>query len=142
MILIDVNILIYAHRADATGHERYRSWLTEVLLNDSPYGVWDLVFSAFLRIVTHPRIFRDPTPWKSAFSFVTEIRDRPNCVLLSPGDRHWEIFTHLCKTVGARGNLIPDAYLAALAIESGAELVTADRDYARFPNLRWHHPLD
>ena len=116
--------------------------MTEVLLNDSPYGVWDLLLSAFLRIVTHPRIFRDPTPLETALSFVTEIRDRPNCVLLSPGDRHWEIFTHLCKTVGARGNLIPDAYLASLAIESGAELVTTDRDYARFPNLRWHHPLD
>jgi toxin-antitoxin system PIN domain toxin len=103
--------------------------------------MWDLVLSAFLRIVTHPRIFRNPTPLDTAFSFVNEIRDRPNCVLLSPGERHWEIFTNLSKTVGARGNLIPDAYLAALAIESGTELVTTDRDYARFPNLRWRHPL-
>jgi toxin-antitoxin system PIN domain toxin len=141
LILIDVNVLIYAHRADSSGHEGYRNWLTEVLKNDSPYGIWDLVLSAFLRIVTHPRIFQDPTPLETAFPFVNEIRDRPNCVLLSPGERHWDIFTHLSKTVGARGNLIPDAYLAALAIESGTELVTTDRDYARFPNLRWRHPL-
>jgi toxin-antitoxin system PIN domain toxin len=141
LILIDVNVLIYAHRADSLGHEGYRNWLAEVLKNDSPYGMWDLVLSAFLRIVTHSRIFRDPTPLETALSFVNEIRDRTNCVLLSPGERHWDIFTRLSKTVGARGNLIPDAYLAALAIESGTELVTTDRDYARFPNLRWRHPL-
>jgi toxin-antitoxin system PIN domain toxin len=103
--------------------------------------MWDLVSSAFLRIVTHPRIFRSPTPLETALTFIHEIRDRPHCVLLSPGDRHWEIFTRISRAVGARGNLIPDAFLAALAIESGAELITTDRDYARFPNLRWRHPL-
>ena len=97
--------------------------------------------SSFLRIVTHPQIFRHPPPLEAAFSFVNEIRDRANCIFLSPGERHWDIFTHLSKNAGARGNLTPDAYLAALAIESGAELVTTDRDYARFPNLRWRHPL-
>lgn len=61
---------------------------------------------------------------------------------MSPGERHWEIFTRLCRSARARGNLVPDAYLAALAIESGTEWITTDRDYARFPGLRWRHPLD
>jgi toxin-antitoxin system PIN domain toxin len=102
----------------------------------------DLVLSGFLSIVTHPRIFRDPTPLETALTFAGVVRDRPNCVAVSPGERHWDIFTRLCRAAGARGSLIPDAYLAALTIESGTEWVTTDRDYARFPGLRWRHPLD
>jgi uncharacterized protein len=110
--------------------------------SDTAYGMTDLVLSGFLRVVTHPRVFRDPTPLDTALAFVSEVRDHPNCVSISPGERHWGIFTRLCRTAGVRGSLVPDAYLAALAIESGAEWVTADRDYARFPGLRWRHPLD
>jgi len=61
---------------------------------------------------------------------------------VQPGGRHWDIFTRLCRNVSARGNLVPDAYLAALAIESGSELITTDRDFSRFPSLRWRHPLE
>ena len=142
MILIDVNVLVYAHRVDTPDHDRYRDWLTETVNSDAAYGLSDLVLSGFLRVVTHPRVFRDPSPLRVALAFAQEIRDRPNCVLISPGVRHWEIFTHLCNRAGARGNLIPDAYLAALALESGTEWVTTDRDYARFPGLRWRHPLE
>jgi toxin-antitoxin system PIN domain toxin len=141
LILIDVNVLVYAHRADAAGHEHYRGWLQSTVNGDAGYGLSDLALAGFLRIVTHPRIFRKPTPLKIALSFISEIRDRPNCIPISPGPRHWEIFTRLCQTVDARGNMIPDAYFAALAIESGAEWVTTDRDYARFPGLRWRHPI-
>ena len=141
MFLIDVNVLVYAHRADASGHSRYRDWLSGVINSDAAYGMSDLVLSGFLRVVTHPRVFRDPTPLETALAFAAEVRGRPNCVSVSPGERHWEIFVGLCQTVEARGSLIPDAYLAALAIESGTELVTTDRDYARFPGLRWRHPL-
>jgi len=141
LILIDVNVLVYAHRADVTDHELYSNWLKAAVKSDAPYGLSDLVLSGFLRVVTHPRVFRDPTPLKVALAFVEEIRDRPNCVLVLPGRRHWEIFTSLCINSGARGNLIPDAFLAALAIESGTEWITTDRDYARFKGLRWRHPL-
>lgn len=101
----------------------------------------DLALSGFLRIVTHPRIFPRPTPLDTALAFIKAVRDQPNCTLLSPRERHWDIFVRLCEMVGAKGNLVSDAYFAALAIESGSEWVTADRDYSRFQGLRWRHPL-
>lgn len=141
LILIDVNVLVYAHRADTGDHERYREWLTGIVNGDAAYGMSDFVLAGFLRVATHPSIFQRPTPLKTALNFISEIRDRSNCVPISPGPRHWEIFVRLCQTVNARGNLIPDVYFAALAIESGTEWVTTDRDYARFPGLRWRHPI-
>jgi len=102
----------------------------------------DIVLGGFLRIVTHPRLFTRPTPMKLALEFVEAIRGRSNCVPLAPGPRHWDIFTRLCRSSGVKGNLVPDAYLAAMAIESGSEWVTTDRDYSRFEGLRWRHPLD
>jgi len=142
MILLDVNVLVYAHRTDAPDHARYRAWLEEVLASPSPYGIAELVLSGFLRVVTHPRVFRTPTPMARALKFVQALRERPNCVLLAPGPRHWEIFVDLCRSTAVRGNLVPDAYFAALAIESGCEWITTDRDYSRFPGLKWRHPLD
>jgi len=141
MILIDVNVLVYAHRTDAANHSRFRQWLESVVNADATYGMSELVLSSFLRIVTHPRVFRQPSPIESALAFAEEVKSRPNCLLVHPGERHWGIFNNLCNSVGARGNLISDAYLAALAIELGAEWITTDRDYARFPGLRWRHPL-
>jgi toxin-antitoxin system PIN domain toxin len=98
--------------------------------------------SGFLRIVTHPRVFRQPTPLPQAVAFCEALRSQPNATLLAPGPRHWQIFTTLCSTIAARGNLVPDAYLAALAIETGSEWVTTDGDYRRFPRLRVRNPLD
>ncbi len=102
----------------------------------------DLVLSRFLRIATHRRIFDPPTPLDEALAFVETIRSAPSCVALAPGRSHWEIFTRLCRAVEARGGLVPDAYLAALAIESNSEWITTDRDFARFPGLRWRHPFE
>jgi len=93
-------------------------------------------------VVTHPRVFERPTPLPAALSFVAAIRDRENRVQVRPGPRHWEIFHTLCEDAGVRGNLVPDAWLAALAIESGSEWITTDRDFTRFPGLRTRHPLD
>jgi toxin-antitoxin system PIN domain toxin len=94
-----------------------------------------------VKVVTHPRIFNPPSDLESAFAFAMEIRSQPNALPIAPGARHWEIFKSLCEAAGAKGNLIPDAYLAALAIESGSEWITTDRDYSRFPGLKWRHPL-
>jgi uncharacterized protein len=141
MILPDVNVLVYAHRGDAPDHARYASWLEGMARGDEAFGLADLVLSGFLRVVTHPRIFTPPTPLEDALAFATALRERPNCVSVVPGPRHWDLFISLCRRSGAKGNLIPDTYLAALAIDSGSEWITTDRGFARFPGLRWRHPL-
>ena len=142
MLLADVNVLVYAHRADAPGHSAYRKWLELVVNSDQAYGVSDLVLSGFLRVITHPRIFNPPSDLASGLAFVQAVRSQPNAVLIAPGPRHWGIFKNLCEATHAKGNMIPDAYLAALAIESGSEWITTARDYSRFPGLTWRHPLD
>jgi toxin-antitoxin system PIN domain toxin len=91
--------------------------------------------------VTNPRIFPDPDSVADAFEFTAALRSEPNATIVAPGPRHWDIFTRLCLESGARGNLVTDAYLAALAIEWGCEWITTDRDFARFPGLRWRHPF-
>jgi hypothetical protein len=141
VILIDVNVLVYAHRPDAPDHPRHKEWLDRVLKSRAAFGLSDPVLSAVVRVVTHPQIYRNPTPIEGAFEFVNRLRDNSAAVLVSPGVLHWSIFARLCRDSGAKGNLITDAFFAALAIEAGAEWITTDRDYARFPGLRWRHPL-
>lgn len=141
MILPDVNVLVYAHRADAPDHDSYRRWLTELIGAEEPFGLGDLVLSGFIRVTTHPRIFRTPTPLDEALGFAQALRSASNAVPVAPGERHWSTFVRLCEDGAARGNLVPDAFLAALAIEAGCELITTDRDFARFPGLRWRHPF-
>jgi hypothetical protein len=141
VILTDVNVLLYAHRVDAPDHAAYFEWLQRSLAADEPFGIAEIVLSGFLRIATHPRVFNPPTPLPAALQFVADIRDGDNSILIAPGERHWSIFVDLLERAGARGNLVPDAYLAALAIESGCEWISTDRDFARFKGLRWRHPL-
>lgn len=142
MVLIDVNVLVYAHRRDTLRHTAYRRWLENCIGSDVAYGMSDIVLSSFIRIVTHPGIFKLPTRLEDAFLFATQVRSQANCVVVNPGPRHWEIFRRLCRAAGVKGNLVSDAFLAALAIESGSEWITTDGDYSRFPELRWRHPLD
>lgn len=141
MLLVDVNVLVYAHRQDAPNHRAYLDWLTELVSSDEAFGLSELVLSGFLRVVTHPRVFSPSSRLADALRFVTELRGQPNTVLVAPGPRHWDIFVGLCRKADARGNLVPDAYLAALAIESGSEWITTDGDYGRFPGLRWRRPV-
>jgi toxin-antitoxin system PIN domain toxin len=142
MLLPDVNILVYAYREDAPDHERFKEWFQELVNSDESYAISDLVCSGFLRIVTHPAVFSPPSPISDALAFVEEVRGQPNCIVIAPGIRHWELFTSLCQRSGVRGNLVPDAYFAALAIESGSEWITTDWDYNRFPGLRWRRPFE
>ena len=142
MILVDVNVLVYAHRVDTDRHAEYKAWLEDLWAERSAHAVSEMVLSSFLRITTHHRVFDPPTPFDRALAFVDQVRSRPNAVIIAPGARHWEIFTDLCRKSEAAGNLVPDAYLAALAIESGSELITTDRDFTRFRGLRSRHPLE
>lgn len=141
MILCDVNVLVYAFREDAAEHRRFRQWLENTIDAPEAFGIAELVLSAFVRVVTNPRIFREPAPLAAALEFRSFLREQPNAAIVAPGGRHWEIFTELCRKAKARGDLVADAYLAALAIESACEWITTDRDYGRFPGLRWRHPF-
>jgi uncharacterized protein len=141
MKLLDVNVLLYAARVDLLDHKIYAKWLEDVLNGTEPYAISEMVVSSFIRIATNPRAFQQPSTTDEAFEFVDQLREQPHCVLVQPGPRHWEIFRDLCRQVQAKGNLVPDAYLAALAIESGCEWISTDKDYGRFPGLVWRHPL-
>lgn len=135
-------MLVNASRDDAPRHEEYAAWLESVMASPATFGVSESVLAGVVRITTHRRIFATPTPLKIALEFVDSVRTHPRAVRIAPGARHFGIFRGLCDAVTATGNLVSDAYLAALAIESGSEWITDDRDFARFPGLRWRHPLD
>ena len=141
MVLPDVNVLVAAYRDDAPDHTVCRSWLQSRVNSDEAYALSTLVLSGFLRVVTHPRVFARPSRIDEAFAFVHVIKDQPHCVVVDPGPRHWSIFETLCGQGDARGNLVPDAYLAAIAIEAGCQWVTLDRDFARFDGLSWSTPV-
>ncbi len=142
MLLTDVNVLLYAHRDDAVDHSDYEKWLFDVVTGTDPYGVSELVLSSFIRIATNPRAYKQPSSLEDALIFANQIRTGPAASILQPGDQHWTIFTDLCEQTQARGNLITDAYLAALAIEYDCEMISTDRDFDKFPGLRWRHPLE
>jgi toxin-antitoxin system PIN domain toxin len=137
VLIPDVTVFVHAHRPEATDHARARAWLADVLGADEPVGVSELALSGFLRVVTNHRVFKEPTPPDQALAFCAAVLDAPAAVAVRPGPRHWPLFTNLCRAVSARGNLVPDAFGAALAIENGATWVTTDRGFARFPGLRW-----
>lgn len=142
MILCDVNVLVYAFRKDATDHTDYARWFEEEVLNgERAYAFSELVLAAVVRLVTSHRIFPRPSRLEAVLGFCEQIRGQPNALAVSPGPRHWNLFRRLLEESQAKGNLVTDAYLAALAIESGCEWITTDRDYSRFKGLRWRHPL-
>jgi len=141
MLLPDVNVLVYAHRAEAHEHDRYVAWLRALATGSEPFALSELGCSAFVRIVTNPKIWDAPTSLADALEFVARLRERPGARPLTHGPASWETFADLCRGAQARGKLVADAYHAALAIEYGCEFVTADGDFARFAGLRWRHPL-
>ena len=96
-----------------------------------------LRLSGLVRVVTHPKVFKRPSSIAEAQAFAERIRGQPNCVRVETGERHWDIFKRLCLEAGVKGNLVPDGYLAAMAIESGCEWTSTDRDFSRFNGLRW-----
>lgn len=140
MILPDVNVLIYAFRADLPQHALCRRWLTNVALGDARFGLSPMVLAAVVRIATNPRIFAIPTDLEEAFGFCDDLLAQPHCQVVEPGERHWDIFRKLCNESATRGARVSDAWFAALAIESGCDWITFDRDYARFPGLSWRMP--
>ncbi|WP_102141638.1 type II toxin-antitoxin system VapC family toxin [Mycobacterium hubeiense] len=142
MLVLDVNVCVYAIREDSPEHERYRDWVEAVLRGDEPVGMSELVLSAAIRLITNHRVFRQPSTTAQALEACSALRSAPAAVPLRPGPRHWAIFESLCAEVGAKANTVPDAFHAALAMENGATWITTDRSFARFPGLRWRLPFD
>lgn len=141
MILPDVNVLLYAFRSDSLKHAAYRDWLDGVVNGDEAYGMSPQVLCSVIRIATHPRIYVSPSRYEEVAAFARVLLEQPHCTVVQPGTRHFPIFEDLCRKAAAVGNLVQDAWFAALAIEAGCEWVTTDGDFARFPRLRWRRPL-
>lgn len=141
MILPDVNVLLYAFRRDALDHSRHHDWLQSVASGPSAYGISPQVLSSFVRVATHARIFVMPSKVDEALAFCRALMEPRHCQLVQPGAQHWAIFADLCTRARVAGNLVQDAWFAALAIEHGCEWITNDGDFARFPGLRWRPPF-
>lgn len=142
MRCVDVNVLVYAHRRDLREHDAYRSLMEGWANDDEPLGLADVVLAGFLRVVTSRRVFVEPTPSAEAWEQVDSLLGARASIALHPSERHWEHFSRLARRIDAKGNDVPDAYVAAFAVENNATFLSADRGFARFPDLRWMHPLD
>ncbi|HET8640671.1 MAG TPA: type II toxin-antitoxin system VapC family toxin [Pseudonocardiaceae bacterium] len=142
MNCVDVNILVYAHRADLDQHADYRLLLEQLTNGQEPLGLVDAVLSGFVRVITNRRVFVEPSSPDQAWQTVNDLLAAPATMRLFPGARHWDMFRQLAEDIDARGNDISDAYLAAYAMENNATWLSADRGFARFKRLRWAHPLD
>ena len=142
MILTDVNVLIYAFRSDSVRHTEYRAWLRRLLEGPSASGVAPQTLARVVRICTHPGIFKQPSRLDRALEFCDDMLASAVATVVQPGDRHCRLFRDLCEASHATGNLVQDAWFAALAIEHGCEWITTDRDYDKFPGLRWRRPFD
>lgn len=138
---MDVNVLVYAHREDVKDHMAYRDWLESVITSETAYGFSELVLSGFIRVVTHPKVFENPTPLEMAMAFSEQIRSAGSALCLRPGENHWALFLRCMKSINAKGNDIPDAYHAALALEWDCDWITTDKGFRRFNGLRVRHPL-
>jgi len=140
VILPDVNVLIYAFRSDSPHHSVCKSWLDRVVSSDARFGISELALSALVRIVTNPRMITAQSGLDEALRFCDALLRQPHCEVVRPGERHWGLFSHLCRDTNMRGPRVTDAWYAALAIEHGCTWITYDRDYARFPGLAWQQP--
>ncbi|MGL4178708.1 MAG: TA system VapC family ribonuclease toxin [Dermatophilaceae bacterium] len=136
----DVNVLVGAYRTDAAHHRPLKSWLADAVSDLEPVGLTDAVLAGYVRVVTHPRVFDVPTPIEEAMTHVRALLDDDGTTRVVPGSLFPREFERLCLAVGARGNLVSDAAHAAVAIEAGATWYSRDRDFARFPGLRWRLP--
>jgi toxin-antitoxin system PIN domain toxin len=141
MIVIDVNLLIYAYDTNCNEHHLAREWVEDTFSGDEPIGLpWQNI-SAFLRIVTYPGLMGERFTMGRALTIVDQWVEMPHVRTLTPGERHWVLFREMLVKGDVRGKLTGDAALAALTIEFGGVLYTNDRDFARFPGLRWVNPL-
>lgn len=142
MWMPDVNVLVYAHRADTVQHAAAHDWLESVANSDQPFALSALVAVGFVRVVTGKVVFSTkPSSMPAALDFVDELMSAAGCRWTAPGPDHWRIFSRLCSAGRATGKHAADAQHAAVAIENGCTLASADQDFTRFSahGLRWKH---
>jgi toxin-antitoxin system PIN domain toxin len=142
VILVDANLLLYAYDPRAAEHAVARKWLEGTLRGQALVRFAWVTVWAFLRISTNPRVYEHPLSLAEAVAHVTAWLAQPSAGIVDPGERHWTILQEMTHAGQTPGPLLMDAALAAIAIEHGATLCTTDRDFARFPGLRWFNPLD
>jgi toxin-antitoxin system PIN domain toxin len=142
LIAPDANLLIYSYNPVAPQHERSRKWMQDVFSSSEPVGIPILSVHAFLRFVTHPNHLRQPASFAEAAATIDSWLALPHVRILYPGYRHWGLMKQLSEQARIRGAQITDAAIAAIAIEYGAVVHSNDRDFARFPGLRWVNPLE
>lgn len=140
MLVLDVNVVLAAHRGDHPQHATLRRWFDELIAAGDDFAVPDLVWASFLRLTTNRRIFVVPTPLTDAFGFIEATCAQPGHVRIGPGHRHLGLLRRLCEEADVSGALVPDAVLGAVAVEHGAEVATLDRDFARFSSLSHRRP--
>ena len=140
MLLLDVNVVLAVHRDDHPHHPAVRGWFDALLGGDERFTVPALVWSSFLRLATNRRIFEVPTPRTEAFAFVEATCAQPRHLSIGPGPRHLTLLRELCDEADAVGDLIADAAIAAIAAEHACEIVTLDRDFARFASVPHRRP--
>lgn len=133
--LLDVNVVVAAHRDDHPHHEVVRQWFDDVVADDEPFTVPVVVWASFLRLVTNRRVFKLPTPLAEAFAFIDRTCAQPTYVSSGPGPRHMSLLRRQCEDADAQGDLVPDAVLAAIAVEHACTVATLDRDFARFTSV-------
>jgi|SRR6185437_4963953 len=141
MIVVDVNVLLYAYQADSPQHQAAADWLSALFAGDEIIGLPWMTLWAFLRISTNQRAWPSPMPVALAFKCVREWLAQSGVVIIHPGPRHAELLERLVTECRVAGALVSDAALAALAIENGAVLASTDRDFSRFHDLRWVNPV-
>jgi uncharacterized protein len=141
VIVVDANLLVYSYDVKSADHQKSAAWLEEILSGSEAVGLpWPCI-CAFIRVVTNRRLPGMGVAAQDALEAVEEWLQTPNVQVLVPGDRHWPVFRRMVVDGQAPGALVSDAEVAALTIEYGGVLHTADRDFARFPGLRWVNPL-
>ena len=141
MILVDANLLIYAINRDAVHHKQARNWLEQMLSGTEEVGLAWIVILAFIRITTHPRIMPKPLSCEEAIAYIDDWLNQPFVTLVNTRENHWPIFRNLLKSTGTAGNLTSDVHIAALAIEHGAKIYSADYDFNRFAEITHINPL-
>ncbi len=139
--LLDLNVLLAAHRRDHPNHAGMLEYVNGLRAGNHFFGVPELALSGVARIATFAPSFKPPSTTEEVFNFTAAILASPKCMLVRPTKSHWRVFESLARTVGARGKLVPDAYLAAMAIDQGFEFITNDSDFSLFPGLTWRAPL-